>query len=91
MDETVSLTVDNVTRVAKEAARLTSPELQVMGVTLGGGAASDYIEILVNVTGGRETPSQIEIGAFRDVPESTLLEEIERKLREYLTTRRPVE
>ena len=82
----VSLTVDAVTRIAKEAAHAASPALEVVGITLGGGASSDYIEILVNINGCRDTPCQLEVGAFRDVSEPILLAEIERKLRDHMTT-----
>ena len=84
-----SLSVDTVTRIAKEAARAASPTMQVVGITLGGGASSDYVEILVNISGCREAPCQIEIGAFRDVAEPALHAEIERKLRDHLTSHTP--
>jgi hypothetical protein len=86
MPEVESLSVDAVTRIVREAARATSPALQVVGITLGGGAASDYFEILVNISGCRKAPCQIEIGAFRDVPEGTLLSEVESKLRAHLAS-----
>ena len=81
----MSLTVDAVTRIAKEAAHAASPALEVMGITLGGGASSEYVEILINVNGCRSMPCQIEVGAFRDVAEAILFAEIERKLRDHLT------
>ena len=81
-----SLSVDAVTRIAKDAARAASPTLEVVGITLGGGASSDYVEILVNINGCRESPCQIQVGAFRDVGEPALLAEIERKLRDHLTS-----
>lgn len=81
----MSLTVDAVTRIAKEAAQAASPALEVMGITLGGGADSDYVEILININGCRRTPCQIEVGAFRDVGEAILFAEIERKLRDHMT------
>jgi hypothetical protein len=86
----VSLTVDAVTRIAKDAAHAVSPTLEVVGITLGGGASSDYVEILVNINGCRRTPCQIEVGAFRDVAEPILLAEIERKLRDHLASHGPL-
>ena len=89
VEEQVSLTVDTVTRIAREAARAISPALQVVGITLGGGASSDYVEILVNVSGCRQTPCQVEVGAFRDVEESALHAEIAGKLRDHLAAHPP--
>ena len=80
----LSLTIDEVTRIARDAARAASPSLRVAGVTLGGGSESEYVEILVNVDGCKVSPCQVEVGAFRNVGESALREEITRKLREHL-------
>ena len=80
----MSLTIDDVTRIAKEAAGAVSPALQVAGVTLGGSADSDYIEILLNVDGCRTPPCQLEVGVFRNLPEPSLRDEVMRKLRQHL-------
>ena len=85
----VSLSVEQVTRAAKAAARATSPMLDVVGITLGGGASSDYVEILVTVRGCRAAPCQIHVGAFRDVSDAALGLEIEGKLREHLAAHPP--
>jgi hypothetical protein len=45
----MALTVDQVTRLATDAARDTSPDLRVVGVTMGRAADGAYVEILVNM------------------------------------------
>ena len=85
----MSLTIDDVTRIAKDAARAASPSLQVAGVTLGGGADSEYVEILVNVDGCITPPCQVEVGVFRNLPEAQLREEVTRKLLDHLERHRP--
>src|SRR5688572_26478380 len=84
----VSLNLDDVTRIAKEAARAESESLIVAGVTLGGGADSEYVEVLVNVQGCSASPCQVSIGTFRDLTEVALRAEISRKLREHLDAHR---
>ena len=79
------LTLDEVTRIAKDAARAESPSLRIAGVTFGGSADSDYVEILVNIEGCRQSPCQLQMGTFRDLSEAALREEITRKLRDHLT------
>ena len=84
----MSLNIAAVTRIAKEAARAESNSLEVAGVTLGGGADSDYVEVLVNVHGCSASPCQVSVGTFRDPSESALRVEIARKLREHLDSHR---
>jgi hypothetical protein len=86
----MALTVDEVTRIAGDAARTVSPALEVVGVTLGGGADSKYIEVLININGCRSSPCRIEVGAFRDVADRVLQEDITRKLREHLASHGPI-
>jgi|SRR5688500_11364345 len=81
-----SLNIDSVTRIAREAAREQSASLEVAGVTLGGGADSDYVEVLVNIVGCKASPCQVAVGTFRDLSEPALRAEIARKLREHLDT-----
>ena len=84
----MSLNIAAVTRIAKEAARAESETLEVAGVTLGGGADSEYVEVLVNVHGCSASPCQVSVGTFRDLSESALRVEIARKLREHLDSHR---
>ena len=78
------LSIDDVTRIAKEAAGAASPSLQVVGVTLGGSADSQYVEVLINIDGCQAAPCRIELGVFRNLPEAMLREELAGKLREHL-------
>ena len=82
------LTLDEVTRIARDAALAASPSLRVAGVTLGGGADSHYVEVLLNIEGCQSAPCQIEVGTFRNLSEAALKEEITRKLRDHMTAHR---
>jgi hypothetical protein len=84
----VSLTLDDVTRIAEDAARAASSSLRVAGVTFGGSADSHYVEILLNIEGCRTSPCRLAIGTFRDLTEPALHDEIVHKLREHLTSHR---
>jgi hypothetical protein len=84
----VTLTIADVTRIARQAARKESESLEVAGVTLGGGTDSDYVEVLINIRGCIASPCQIAVGTFRDLSESALAAEIALKLREHLDTHR---
>lgn len=83
------MTIDDVTRIAKEGARAASPSMLVVGVTLGGSADSEYVEILINVDGCTTPPCQIELGVFRNLPEAQLRDEVTRKLQDHLRQHRP--
>ncbi len=82
----MALTVDQVTRLATDAARDTSPDLRVVGVTMGRAADGAYIEILVNITGCPGGACQVSVGVFRNVEAADLREEVARKLRDHLDT-----
>jgi hypothetical protein len=84
----VTLTYDDVTRIAREGARAASPSLQVVGVTLGGSSDSEYVEILINIDGCSSPPCQVELGVFRNLPEAQLRDEVTRKLRDHLERHR---
>ena len=80
----MTLTMDEVNRIAGLAANEASPALQLAGVTLGGTPGGAYVEILVNITGCRTDACQIEVGAFRDVTPEALRAQILEKLRDHL-------
>ena len=82
----MTLTVDQVTRLATDAARDTSPDLRVAGVTMGRAADGAYVEILVNITGCLGGACQVNVGVFRNVEAADLRKEVARKLREHLDT-----
>jgi hypothetical protein len=84
LDKPLALTVDQVSRLAAEAARDTSPDLRVAGVTMGRAADGAYVEILVNITGCRGEVCQVSVGVFRNVEATELRKEVARKLRDHL-------
>jgi hypothetical protein len=77
-----ALTVTDVTRIATEAAREQSSNLQVVGVTLGG--EGNYTEVIVNIAGCRAEPCRFSVGVFRDAPEAVLHEEIAGQIRKHM-------
>ena len=84
MGEPLVLTVDQVSRLAEDAARDTSPDLRVVGVTMGRAADGAYVEILVNITGCSGETCQVSVGVFRNVEATELRREVARKLRDHL-------
>ncbi len=78
----MSLSAADVTRIANDAVRETSAELQVVGVTLGG-SDSDYVEVLINIHGCHSGPCRIQVGAFRGAGAAALHEQIARQLQEH--------
>lgn len=79
------LNVPEVTRIATEAVREHSTNLQVVGVTLGGDGA--YAEVLIDIAGCRKQPCRFSIGVFRDASPEAIYDEIasslERHVREH--------
>ncbi len=80
------LTVDQVTRLATDAARDTSPDVRVVGVTMGHAADGAYVEILVDIARCRGGACQVNVGVFRNVDAADLRKEVARKLRDHLDT-----
>ena len=80
----MTLTMDEVARIADDAARDASSALHVAGVTFGGTPDGAYVEILVNVIGCSDGACRISVGAFRDVAPPQLHQQIADKLRRHL-------
>ena len=78
-----TLNVTDIKRIAAAAAQQVSPALKVLGVTLNAGG-SDYVEIMLEISGCRTEPCQLVVGVFRNVSESALTTEIAGKLRGHL-------
>jgi hypothetical protein len=78
-----TLDVADITRIARAAANRVSSKLEVLGVTSNGGG-SDYVEILIDVVGGRAEGCQLVLGVFRNVDESLLADEVVSRLRQHL-------
>lgn len=82
----MQLTINDVTRIATEAADEVSRDLQVVGVNLSGG--SSYAELLVSIRGCSAEPCQVAVGVFRDIPEPSLRAEIVGTLRRHVAQHR---
>ena len=87
------LDVADVTRIATEVAHEHALPLNVMGAVSGDGD-SNYVEILLTVSGCASAPCHLTIGVFRNVSAQHLSTEIETQLRRHLddhraTDRRP--
>ena len=87
MRTVATLNLTDVNRIATAAAHHASPDLRVVGVTFNSGG-TDYVEILLDMRGSGQTePSQLVVGAFRNVAEATLQLEIIGQLRRHLAHR----
>ena len=77
-----SLTVTDVTRIATEAARQQSSQLEVVGVTIGG--EGNYAEVIVDIAGCKAEPCRFSVGVFRDAPPADLHDEIAGQLQRHI-------
>ena len=77
------LNVEEMTRIAVDAAHEQSEALEVIGVTLSAGGG-DYVEVLLNMHGCRLPPCQMSLGVFRNMPEPELRAELAHKLQRHL-------
>ena len=82
------LNVEEMTRIAVDAAHEQSEALEVIGVTLSAGGG-DYVEVLLNMHGCRMPPCQMSLGVFRNMPEPELRAELAQKLQRHLKEHRP--
>jgi hypothetical protein len=76
------LSIQDVARIASEAAHAASPAFTVTGVKVTGG--SSYSEILVSNRDGKAEPWLREVGVFRDSSEAALRAEIIASLRRFV-------
>ena len=79
--------VEDVTRIAHEAAREQTQTVKVAGVVLSAGG-SDYIEILVNLEGCHAEPCQFSLGVFRNVSEAAQKTAVAEQLRSHVNQHR---
>ena len=77
--------LEDVTRIARNAARGQAVPLEVVGV-VPAGRGDDYVEILVSIDGCSKEPCRFALGAFRNASETDLQREIGIQLREHLLT-----
>ena len=78
----VILSINDVARIAAEAARVASPAFTITGVTVTGGSGSSGI-LVCNHQSPAET-CQSTVGVFRDTSETALRAEIVDTLRRRL-------
>ena len=83
------LAVRAVAQIAAEAAREASPDLKVAGVVPGNRETS-YVEILVNIEGLDEEPSQITVGVFRNAGPAALKQQIFTRLQQHIHEHRAI-
>lgn len=76
------LTVTDVTRIANEAAREQSSQLEVVAVTLGG--EGNYAEVIVDIAGCKTEPCRFSVGVFRDAPPAVVRDEIAGQLQRHI-------
>jgi hypothetical protein len=81
-DDMAHFDVDDVTRIAREAASEHSHAIKIAGVVLGG--EGNYVEILVNLEGCHAEPCQLSLGVFRNASESMLKNAVSEQLRRHL-------
>lgn len=85
-----TLTVSEISRIAKAAARRASPQLEVIGVTINAGG-SKYVEIVVDIRGCHRESCQVVLGLFRNGPEAEIDRDITEQLREHVAAHHPDE
>ena len=80
------LTVTDVTRIANEAAREQSSQLEVVAVMLGG--EGNYAEVIVDIAGCKTEPCRFSVGVFRDaspaVVHNEIADQLQRHIREHV-------
>ena len=77
-----TLTVTDVTRIATEAAREWSPQLEVVAVTLGG--EGSYAEVIIDIAGCQTEPCRFSVGVFRDATPAVVHDEITGQLERHI-------
>ncbi len=80
------LTLDDVARIANDAARAVHSDLDVTGVVLNGGG-SDYVEVVVAIMDCDHTPCQLAVGAFRNVSADELRRQLVEKFTAHVAER----
>ena len=86
----MSLTIDDVRRIADEAAQETSRSMRVAGVTLGGAPHSEHAEIMIIVEGCGPSKCIIELRTLRSVLDPALRSQLVRAMRTHLEEHEPI-
>jgi hypothetical protein len=79
----MSLSLQEVQRIAGEVARARNPSLAVLAATTAEGC-SEYTEVTLAVRGSAEEPGLMTIGLDRSAPEPELRARVDQQLREQL-------
>jgi hypothetical protein len=84
----MSMTFEDLERIAVEVAHDEADVLEVTGVTRGA-AGSDYAEVLMRVRSCEGPPCQMVVGAFRSGSESAVRSQLATEVRRHIDERRP--
>lgn len=76
------LTITDVTRIATQAAREQSSQLEVVAVTVGG--EGNYAEVIIDIAGCRAEPCRFSVGVFRNASPAVLHDEIAGQLQRHI-------
>jgi hypothetical protein len=87
MDNPHPLHVTDVTRIAREAVRHQSPDVAVVGVTVGD-RNGNYAEVIIDIGNGRLGPRRVSVGVFRNAREQDLRQEIAASMHRYIEATR---
>jgi hypothetical protein len=82
----MTMTVEELERIAVEVARDEATGYEVAGVTRGA-TGSDYAEVLMHVRTGDGLPSSMVIGTFRNSTESVVRSQLTSDVRRYAQER----
>jgi hypothetical protein len=86
LENTMSLKLSDVRRIAGEVAREQFPDLEIVAAVAEGD--SGYTEVLMTVRGCRQEPCQIMIGLNRDASESDFRAAVRERVQEHLDEHR---
>ena len=81
----MTLSLEDLARVAKEAARSAGSDVDVLGVMRSEGEG-DYAEVILTIRHCPSDPCQIVIGFDRGSPESVVRARLEEKIAEHIRT-----
>ena len=80
----MSFSIDDIRRLAHEAARAASPSIRVAGVTVSDSASSAYLEIMMIVEGCSEAGCVIDVKTVATLTDPALRLHLTRELQQHL-------
>ena len=87
VSNSLSIDLDEVTRITKDVIAEQSLPLQVVGVVNGDGESA-YTEVLINILGCHKAPCRVTLGVFRDATPESMRREISEKLTRHMQKRK---